>query len=56
MRVIPKRASVCGLHTDAVAAHPSLYQGMHFAAAAGKAKSRTMTVSPTITAGGILMK
>jgi len=31
MRVIPKRASVCGLHADAVAAHPSLYRGMHFA-------------------------
>lgn len=31
MRVIPKRASVCSLHADAVAAHPSLYRGMHFA-------------------------
>lgn len=31
MRVIPKRASVYGLHADAVAAHPPHYRGMHFA-------------------------
>jgi len=31
MRVIPKRASVCGLHADVVAAHPFPYRGMHFA-------------------------